>query len=790
MKRTTSFLVAICCLLFSNVLMAQEPYFAFSPTIVGNKLRVNVMINSTIPFGLGENKITFSYPTSYLANPVIVSRNFPSAAFGTTVKTNVSATATNQKISLYTPYTGVAGSNAFPMGTSFSTTLLVLEFNITNSFLDGRLQIDYPNSFIKEDDNITTIPFHTATANLLSSTSGFTLTGLAGLIEKGILAFTNPTIINNKFRVTINTGSTMANGGFSLGSTNYRLNFPASVLSNCTIFANNFPTPDFTGGTTTGTSQVTGIASINTIYNGQPDQNQVPLTGAGTNLVVLEWDIINPGAAINLTWRLPSGTNPKTTLLDDDKVTTRPIDGGIDLTNFSSVANTRLAFTAPTVNGNRFSVKLNMRSAATVPFAVGTNNLAFNYNTAALANPVIKQTNFPTSHFASSTTTGSVPASGIFNLQSTYTGATNANALILNASWKDVATVEFDIVNPNLSTNLVWRTSGASPKTTVYDDDKTTNVPIVANASLNVTMKSVNAGADVTLNCNAPTQQVLTATNSANYRWSTGETTASISVQPSVTTTYYVSATDGSTSVDTVVVNVNCTPILNAKVFLQAVNPATGLMPTDLLTAGNFPTSDPYATAAFNTKFTHVNNSVVATTTPTVLAVTGNNAIVDWVFIELRKDISGSISAVYTKSALLQADGNVVDTDGVSPVTFPNAPSGNYYVAIRHRNHLGFRTLNTVALSSTSPALDFTNNSVPLNGITPTVALTPTVSVMNGGDGNSDGSIDSSDSAIWELQNGGFNDYNLITDYNLDASVDSIDSTIWEINNGKYEELD
>jgi hypothetical protein len=109
MKRTTSFLVAMCCLLFSNVLMAQEPYFALSPTIVGSKLRVNVMLNSGIPFGLGENKITFSYPTGYLSNPVVVSSNFPSAAFGATVKTNVSgASAGNQSISLYTPYTGRA----------------------------------------------------------------------------------------------------------------------------------------------------------------------------------------------------------------------------------------------------------------------------------------------------------------------------------------------------------------------------------------------------------------------------------------------------------------------------------------------------------------------------------------------------------------------------------------------------------------------------------------------------------------------------------------------------------
>jgi hypothetical protein len=685
-------------------------------------------------------------------------------------------------------YTGAAGSNAFPMGATMNTTLLVVEFDITNFFLDGRLQIYYPSSFIKEDDNMTTIPFHIATGNLLSHTSGFTLTGFAGLIEKGILGFSNPMIINNKFRVTLNTGSTMANGGFSLGSTNYRLNFPTTVLNNCTVVSSNFPFPDFKAATTNGTSNTNGIASINTQYDGAPNLNLIPLTGAGTNLVVLEWDIISPGAAINLSWRLPSGTNPRTTLLDDDKVTTRPIEGGTDLLNFSSVANTRLAFTAPTVVGNKFSVKLNMRSAATVPFSVGTNNLAFNYNTAALANPIVKSSAFPSPNFGATTTTGSVPASGIANIQTIYTGATNANTLVLNASWKEVATVEFDVINPNLSTGLVWRTS-TIPRTTVLDDDKATNVPISTTINLDVPTLAVNAGADVTTSCNGAAAQILTATNGANYRWSTGETTASISVNPTVTTTYSVTATNGSTSIDEVKVVVNCTPILTSKLFLQFVNATTGIMPNDLLASGNFPLSDPYATAAFNTKFIHVNNSTVATTTPTVLATTGNNAIVDWVFVELRTGVSGSTTVAYTKSALLQADGDVVDTDGLSPLAFTGAASGNYFVTMRHRNHLGFTTLNAIAISGTTPLLNFTNNSVPLNGITPTFAKSATVATLNGGDADSDGSLDGIDSTVWENQNGAFDNYWLNSDYNMDSSVDGIDSTIWEINNGKYQEL-
>ncbi len=200
----------------------------------------------------------------------------------------------------------------------------------------------------------------------------------------------------------------------------------------------------------------------------------------------------------------------------------------------------------------------------------------------------------------------------------------------------------------------------------------------------------------------------------------------------------------------------------------------------------NFPLSDPYAAAPFNTSFQHINNGPLVTTTSAVLAQTGSNAIVDWIFIELRTGISGSTTVAYTQAGLLKKDGNIVSADGVSPLYFPNAVTGNYYVAVRHRNHLGFRTNNPVVFGLAPVALNFTNNSVPLYGINP-ISLNGR---MIGGDANFDGSIDSIDSAIWEAQNGNFDDYFLNADYNLDGSIDGPDSGIWETHNGKYQELD
>jgi hypothetical protein len=235
---------------------------------------------------------------------------------------------------------------------------------------------------------------------------------------------------------------------------------------------------------------------------------------------------------------------------------------------------------------------------------------------------------------------------------------------------------------------------------------------------------------------------------------------------------------------------------LSLKVYLNNVDPATSLMdnyyPNPANAPTNFPLSDPFATAAFSSDFVHVMNGPLASTTNTVLAVTGANAIVDWVFLELRTGVSGASTVAYTQAALIQADGDIVDVDGVSSVNFPLAPNGNYFVAIRHRNHLGFRTENKIAISPTTAPLNFTNNSVLVYGITPltTHINSLTTNVMNGGDANHDGSLDSTDSAIWEVQNGNFNDYLLNADYNLDGSIDGPDSALWELNNGKYQELD
>jgi len=143
--------------------------------------------------------------------------------------------------------------------------------------------------------------------------------------------------------------------------------------------------------------------------------------------------------------------------------------------------------------------------------------------------------------------------------------------------------------------------------------------------------------------------------------------------------------------------------VLNAKVWLEGPYAAAqGLMRDDLRAAGYIPSTDPYP-----------NNPIAGSIAPGALSVTGPNAIVDWLRIELRHTLSTTGWQIRV-NGLLQRDGDIVALDGVSPVSFP-VKAGNYQLVVRHRNHLTIMTEQAVSISSTSPLVDLRSTSTALN---------------------------------------------------------------------------
>ena len=144
---------------------------------------------------------------------------------------------------------------------------------------------------------------------------------------------------------------------------------------------------------------------------------------------------------------------------------------------------------------------------------------------------------------------------------------------------------------------------------------------------------------------------------------------------------------------------------VQVKVFLEGpYESGTGLMDDDLRTQGLIPVAEPHSqNGALLTQ------GVGTTIASGVLSITGPDAIVDHVVVEIRHP-STPARRLATIPALVQRDGDVVAMDGIAPITFIGS-AGNYHVAVRHRNHLGTMTALPIPLSTAPTAIDFTDPS-------------------------------------------------------------------------------
>lgn len=207
-------------------------------------------------------------------------------------------------------------------------------------------------------------------------------------------------------------------------------------------------------------------------------------------------------------------------------------------------------------------------------------------------------------------------------------------------------------------------------------------------------------------------------TPSFSLEWSNGVTTpqnAGIGVGD-----YWLIVTDNATqcSSDTTFQTLTFPVALQAKVAAKVFlggpynapsGAGLGTMDSVLRLQPAFPSSTPY-----DTLYTPVFS--MGETIPTlsnVLTNDGPEAIVDWIFLEFR-DSTNNDSVLATRSALLRADGCIVDVDGTPYVNMPIS-SGSFYLAIRHRNHLGIMSADPIAFSNAVPTdtVDFRDGSTP-----------------------------------------------------------------------------
>ncbi len=152
--------------------------------------------------------------------------------------------------------------------------------------------------------------------------------------------------------------------------------------------------------------------------------------------------------------------------------------------------------------------------------------------------------------------------------------------------------------------------------------------------------------------------------------------------------------------------------VMDPKLYLEGpLDPTTLLMGDGLRSGGLIPLAEPYTALGYWQGAGGGGES----TTNAVLATSGNNAIVDWVRVELRSEAEPRIT-VASRQALLQRDGDVVNSDGSSGLVF-GVGYGNYYVVVRHRNHLAAMTATPVALTTSATVVDFRSTGTATFGV-------------------------------------------------------------------------
>ncbi|GAB1856886.1 hypothetical protein MHTCC0001_17220 [Flavobacteriaceae bacterium MHTCC 0001] len=168
--------------------------------------------------------------------------------------------------------------------------------------------------------------------------------------------------------------------------------------------------------------------------------------------------------------------------------------------------------------------------------------------------------------------TGKMDAVAMYNVALTLAevqASACASSQVVADAGPDVTICEGDSTTLTASggTTYLWNTGATTASITVSPTTTTTYSVTVSDGTTSdnddvvVTVNALpvaDAGADVTIDSGNST--TLTASGGGTYLWSTGETTASIVVSPTSTTTYTVTVTtNGCSDTDDVIVTVNTT---------------------------------------------------------------------------------------------------------------------------------------------------------------------------------------------------------------------------------------
>lgn len=218
---------------------------------------------------------------------------------------------------------------------------------------------------------------------------------------------------------------------------------------------------------------------------------------------------------------------------------------------------------------------------------------------------------------------------------------------------------------------------------------------------------------------------------------------------------------------------------VNLKVWLEGPY-AAGAMSTNL-NPDDLPLSQPYADAAFDgTPMDYSGTESVADWSGPLAGA------VDWVLVEVRTTTAAA-TKIATRAGLLMSDGSIRDIDGTSNLIFTGFATGDYFVVVRHRNHIPIMSNGVVTFSGTSPAplYDMTVEANIYSGVGSNGAknLGSGAFGLYAGDADGSGATGAPDNAAW-VADDGFSGYRA-GDFDLSGVTGAPDNALWVLNPGK-----
>ncbi|MCP9750659.1 dockerin type I domain-containing protein [Ferruginibacter sp. HRS2-29] len=219
--------------------------------------------------------------------------------------------------------------------------------------------------------------------------------------------------------------------------------------------------------------------------------------------------------------------------------------------------------------------------------------------------------------------------------------------------------------------------------------------------------------------------------------------------------------------------------VFNVNANLRGAWNGTTAMNTTLNTNGLLPLTNPYFGVI---PFNYPTNDGVG-------AIPNAN-VVDWILVELRKPATNlpedaiNTTIIGSKVGFILNDGSIVNTDGITPISFDINKQGAAFVVVRHRNHLGVISNSIPSNAAGTFANDFSavaNSYKPVGNTANPVVLLAGATGKYGlwpGDVNRNGFVNASDNNLIKVDIAASQSGYRFSDINMNGIINAADNTV------------